>query len=106
MRYLRARLLQMAQEEARSKEAADRRSQVGSGDRSERIRTYNFPQNRVTDHRVKQEVDQLPLQSVLAGDIDAFVEALGARERARQLADGASGNGRSRDGSPGDGPRG
>jgi peptide chain release factor 1 len=106
MRYLRARLLQMAQEEARSKEAAERRSQVGTGDRSERIRTYNFPQNRVTDHRVKQEVDQLPLQSVLAGDIDAFVEALGARERARQLAEGASGNGGSSDGSPNDGPRG
>jgi peptide chain release factor 1 len=95
MRYLRARLLQMAQDEARSKEAAERRSQVGSGDRSERIRTYNFPQNRVTDHRVKQDVEQLPLQSVLAGDIDAFVEALGAQERARQLAEGASGNGSS-----------
>src|SRR5205085_1039770 len=93
LRYLRARLLQIAQEEARSKEAAERRSQVGTGDRSERIRTYNFPQNRVTDHRVKQQVDQLPLQSVLAGDIDAFVEALGAQERARQLAEGASGNG-------------
>ena len=96
----------MAQEEARSKEAAERRSQVGSGDRSERIRTYNFPQNRVTDHRVKQEVDQLPLQSVLAGDIDAFVEALGAQERARQLAEGASGNGASGAGSSGDATRG
>jgi peptide chain release factor 1 len=86
MRYLRARLLHIAQEEARSKEAADRRSQVGTGDRSERIRTYNFPQNRVTDHRVKAQVDQLPLQSVLAGDIDEFVEALGALERADQLS--------------------
>jgi peptide chain release factor 1 len=86
MRYLRARLLHIAQEEARSKEAAERRSQVGTGDRSERIRTYNFPQNRVTDHRVKAQVDQLPLQSVLAGDIDAFVEALGSLERAEQLS--------------------
>ncbi len=86
MRYLRARLLLIAQEEARSKEAAERRSQVGTGDRSERIRTYNFPQNRVTDHRVKAQVDQLPLQSVLAGDIDEFVEALGSLERAEQLS--------------------
>jgi peptide chain release factor 1 len=86
MRYLRTRLLHIAQEEARSKEAAERRSQVGTGDRSERIRTYNFPQNRVTDHRVKAQVDQLPLQSVLAGDIDAFVEALGSLERAEQLS--------------------
>jgi peptide chain release factor 1 len=86
MRYLRTRLLHIAQDEARSKEAAERRSQVGTGDRSERIRTYNFPQNRVTDHRVKAQVDQLPLQSVLAGDIDAFVEALGSLERAEQLS--------------------
>ena len=102
MRYLRARLLQMAQDEARSKEAAERRSQVGSGDRSERIRTYNFPQNRVTDHRVKRDVEQLPLQAVLGGDIDAFVEALGARERASQLAEGASGNGSSDEGASAD----
>jgi peptide chain release factor 1 len=88
MRYLRARLLQIAQEEARSKEAEQRRSQVGTGERSEKIRTYNFPQNRVTDHRVKQQVAQLPLQSVLAGDIDEFVEALGAMERAEQLSAG------------------
>ena len=84
MRYLRARLLRRAQEEAAAKEAASRRSQVGTGERAEKIRTYNFPENRVTDHRVKVTVHQL--QDVLAGDIDAFVDALLAAERAAQLS--------------------
>ena len=84
MRYLRARLLQLAQEEAAAKEAAARRSQVGTGGRAEKIRTYNFPENRVTDHRVKLTLHQL--QNVLAGDIDPFVDALLAAERAEQLA--------------------
>lgn len=84
MRYLRARLLQRAEEEAAAKEAATRRSQVGTGERAEKIRTYNFPENRVTDHRVKLTVHQLP--AVLAGDIDGFVDALLAAERASQLA--------------------
>ena len=84
MRYLRARLLQRALEEAAAKEAATRRSQVGTGERAEKIRTYNFPENRVTDHRVKLTVHQL--QAVLAGDIEEFVEALLAAERASQLS--------------------
>jgi peptide chain release factor 1 len=84
MRYLRARLLRLAQEEAAAKEAAARRSQVGTGERAEKIRTYNFPENRVTDHRVKLTVHQL--QDVLAGGIDPFVDALLAAERAEQLA--------------------
>ena len=84
MRYLRARLLQRAQEAAQAKEAASRRSQVGTGERSEKIRTYNFPEGRVTDHRVKVTSHQL--QNVLSGDIDEFVNALLAAERARQLA--------------------
>lgn len=84
MRYLRARLLQRAREEAAAKEAAARRQQVGTGERAEKIRTYNFPENRVTDHRVKLTVHQL--QDVLAGDIDVFVDALVAAERAAQLA--------------------
>jgi len=84
MRYLRARLLQMAQEEAAAKEAAARRSQVGTGERAEKIRTYNFPENRVTDHRVKVTLHQL--QDVLAGGIDAFVDALLAADRAAELA--------------------
>ncbi|HEX5950465.1 MAG TPA: peptide chain release factor 1 [Actinomycetota bacterium] len=84
LRYLRARLLQQAQEEAAAKEAATRRSQVGTGERAEKIRTYNFPENRVTDHRVKLTLHQL--QEVLAGDIDPFVDALLAAERAAQLS--------------------
>ncbi len=84
MRYLRARLLQRAQDDVQQKEAAARRSQVGTGERAEKIRTYNFPENRVTDHRVKLTVHKL--QSVLAGDIDEFVDALLAAERAEQLA--------------------
>ena len=83
MRYLRARLLQKAQEEAAAKEAASRRSQVGTGERAEKIRTYNFPEGRVTDHRVKVTVHRLP--EVLAGGIDPFVDALLAAERAEQL---------------------
>jgi peptide chain release factor 1 len=84
MRYLRARLLQRAQEEAAAKEAATRRSQVGTGERAEKIRTYNFPENRVTDHRVKITLHQL--QDVLGGGIDPFVDALLAADRAAELA--------------------
>ncbi len=83
MRYLRARLLARAQEEEAAKEAASRRSQVGTGERAEKIRTYNFPENRVTDHRVKVTLHQL--QGVLEGDIDGFVDALLSAERAAQL---------------------
>jgi len=84
LRYLRARLLQKAQEEAAQKQASARRSQVGTGERAEKIRTYNFPENRVTDHRVKLTSHQL--QDVLEGDIDGFVDALLAAERAAQLS--------------------
>jgi peptide chain release factor 1 len=87
MRYLRARLYQIALDAAQAKEAAVRRAQLGSGERSEKIRTYNFPEGRVTDHRIKRTSHQL--QGVLAGgeELDAFVEALLAAERADQLAD-------------------
>ena len=86
MRYLRARLLQRAQDEAQAKEAADRRSQVGTGERAEKIRTYNFPEGRVTDHRIKHTSHQL--QDVLAGgeELEAFVDLLRAAERGEQLA--------------------
>jgi peptide chain release factor 1 len=84
MRYLRARLLQAAQDEAQAKEAAVRREQVGTGERSEKIRTYNFPQNRVTDHRLGVSIHNLP--AVLSGDLDEFVDALMSRERAERLA--------------------
>jgi len=83
MRYLRARLLRRAQEEAQQKEAAARRAQVGTGERAEKIRTYNFPENRVTDHRIKLTTHRL--HDVLEGDLDEFVDALLAAERAQQL---------------------
>ena len=84
MRYLRARLLKLAQDEQQREEAATRRAQVGSGDRAEKIRTYNFPQNRVTDHRIGLSVHTLP--AVLEGDLDEFIDALLAEERREQLA--------------------
>jgi peptide chain release factor 1 len=83
MRVLRARLLEQAQEEQRSQIAADRRSQVGTGERSERIRTYNFPQGRVTDHRIGLTLHRLP--AVLEGDLDELINALADSERAQQL---------------------
>jgi len=86
LRYLRARLLAQAQEEAAAKEAATRRSQVGTGERAEKIRTYNSPENRVTDHRIKLTIHQL--HDVLAGNLDPFVDALLAAERAQQLTEG------------------
>jgi peptide chain release factor 1 len=87
MRYLRARLYQAALDEAQEKEAAARRAQLGSGDRSEKIRTYNFPEGRVTDHRIKQTSHQLA--NVLEGgvELDGFVDGLLAAERAAQLSE-------------------
>jgi peptide chain release factor 1 len=84
MRILRARLLKMAQEEQAAEEAAARKAQVGTGERSEKIRTYNFHQNRVTDHRIK--LTSHDLEGILGGAIDEFVDALLAEERSRQLA--------------------
>ena len=83
MRVLKARLLERAQEEQQAAIAADRRSQVGTGERSERIRTYNFAQNRVTDHRVGVTLHQLP--EVLEGGIDELIEALSAAEQVERL---------------------
>jgi peptide chain release factor 1 len=83
LRVLRARLLERAQEEQRSQIAADRKSQVGTGERSERIRTYNFPQGRVTDHRIGVTLHRLP--DFLEGDLDELIAALAESERAAQL---------------------
>jgi peptide chain release factor 1 len=84
MRYLRARLLGLEQERQHQEEAEARRAQVGTGERAEKIRTYNFPQSRVTDHRVGMTSHNL--QGVLReGDLDGFIEALAARDRAEQL---------------------
>jgi peptide chain release factor 1 len=83
MRVLKARLLERAQEEQQAAIAADRRSQVGTGERSERIRTYNFPQTRVTDHRIGLTLHRLP--AVLEGDLDEIIDALAAAEQATRL---------------------
>src|SRR5213596_1570548 len=83
MRVLKARLLERAQEEQQAAIAADRRSQVGTGERSERIRTYNFPQARVTDHRIGLTLYRLP--AVLEGDLDELIDALVAAEEAERL---------------------
>src|SRR6266571_4032407 len=83
MRVLKARLLERAQEEQQAAIAADRRSQVGTGERSERIRTYNFPQTRVTDHRIGLTLHRLP--TVLEGDLDELIDALVAAEEAERL---------------------
>src|SRR3989440_740167 len=87
MRGLRARLFEQAQAEQQAEQAADRRAQVGSGERAEKIRTYNFPEQRVTDHRIDLKVHNLP--AVLDGDLDELTEALAADEKARRLRDQA-----------------
>jgi len=74
MKVLRARLLDMMVQEQDAKRSHDRKSQVGSGDRSERIRTYNFPQSRVTDHRIGLTLYRL--ESILQGDVDEIIDAL------------------------------
>lgn len=74
LRILRSRLLDKMQSEAAAKEAAQRKSQIGTGDRSEKIRTYNFPQNRITDHRIKLTLHNLDL--VINGDLMPVVQAL------------------------------
>jgi peptide chain release factor 1 len=84
MSILRARLYEIAEEKRRSTQEADRRSQVGTGERSEKIRTYNYPQNRVTDHRIGMSSYNLPV--VMAGDIDDFIAELGSRDEAGRLA--------------------
>ncbi len=85
MKVLRARLLDLKQSEQDAKLAATRRSQVSTGDRSAKIRTYNFPQGRVTDHRVNVTLYQL--QDVLNGDLDGLIEPLASAARAEALAE-------------------
>jgi peptide chain release factor 1 len=84
LRVLRARLYELERERQQAELDATRRSQIGSGERAEKIRTYNFPENRVTDHRIKLTVHQL--DRVLQGELDEFTDALSAEERARALA--------------------
>lgn len=86
MRVLRSRLLEAKQTEQQSAIAADRRSQVGTGDRSERIRTYNFPQGRVTDHRIGLTLYKL--EAVMNGALEELIDALITADRAEKLQKG------------------
>jgi len=83
MRVLRARLLEREIAEQQAKIASERRAQVGTGERSEKIRTYNFPQDRVTDHRVKYTASGV--DRVLGGELDEFTDALSSEEKRRRL---------------------
>jgi peptide chain release factor 1 len=85
MRILRARLLEIQQREEAEKQAASKRAQIGTGDRSERIRTYNFPQNRITDHRFGITVHDLP--KLLEGELDGLLDSIVTVDCERQLED-------------------
>ncbi|HEX7621624.1 MAG TPA: peptide chain release factor 1 [Anaerolineales bacterium] len=91
MSILRARLYEIEEEKRRSTQDADRRSQVGTGERSEKIRTYNYPQNRVTDHRINVSIFNLPV--VMEGSIDQFIEELSSRDEADRLSASGVGDG-------------
>ena len=88
LRVLRARLLELERRRQEAELSATRRSQIGSGDRAEKIRTYNFPENRVTDHRTKRTLHQL--DRVLEGELDELTHALAAEERRRALESAAT----------------
>ena len=84
MRILRARLLKAEQEKAAAERAKDRKEQVGSGERSDKIRTYNYKDNRVSDHRINLTLKKL--DQVLDGDLDEFIDALVSDNEASRLA--------------------
>jgi len=81
---IQARLQDMGEAQQQAELAADRKAQVGSGDRSEKIRTYNYPQSRVTDHRIGLSTHNLP--TVMDGDLDVFIDALTVADEAEKLA--------------------
>ena len=84
MSILRARLYEMEEEKRRNEVDSARRSQIGSGERSEKIRTYNYPQSRVTDHRIN--VSSYNLSVVMEGAIDQFIDELATRDEADRLS--------------------
>ena len=83
MAVLRAKLLEMEQRKQEEEITSQRRSQVGTADRAEKIRTYNFPQDRVTDHRTGLTLHNLP--RIMEGELDALIDALATSEQAKQL---------------------
>lgn len=85
MKILRSKLYEAEQEKQRSAIAAERKSQVGSGDRSERVRTYNFPQNRVTDHRLSGDSKNFNIASIINGDLDELLDALIVNDQTERL---------------------
>jgi peptide chain release factor 1 len=85
MSVLRSRLLDLEIQRQREADSATRRSMVGSGDRSDKVRTYNFPQDRVTDHRIGKTVHNLP--AVMAGDLDDLIDALIMADQADRLGE-------------------
>ena len=86
MRVLRARLFEHERQRQQAKESAARRAQIGTGERAEKIRTYNYSENRLTDHRIKLTVHRL--DAILAGDLDEFTDALAAEDQRRALETG------------------
>ena len=85
MQILRSKLYEAEQEKQRSALAAERKSQIGSGDRSERVRTYNFPQNRVTDHRLSGDNKNFNISGIINGDLDNLIDALVTADQAEML---------------------
>lgn len=85
MSIMRARLYEIEEEKRQAEETATRRSQVGSGERAEKIRTYNYPQSRVTDHRINVSSHNLP--SVMEGDLDIFIDELALQDEAERLSE-------------------
>lgn len=84
LKVLRARLYELERAKAHDAEAEERRSQIGTGDRSEKIRTYNYPQGRVTDHRIKLTLHKL--DSIINGDLNEVIDSLIAADQAAKLA--------------------
>lgn len=85
MQILRSKLYEAEQEKQHAAVASERRNQIGSGDRSERIRTYNFPQNRVTDHRLTGDNKNFNIQNIINGDLDGLIDCLVTNDQTAKL---------------------
>ena len=85
MQILRSKLYEVEQAKQAAAVAAERKSQIGSGDRSERVRTYNFPQNRVTDHRLTGDNKNFNIAAIMNGNLDPLIDALVTADQAEKL---------------------